>query len=406
MRFIEYFNAFDPENDAIIDAGQIPKVNNHLHTPHSFSAFDSETEALNQAVDEGVSVVGVNDFFSFDAYNTWCDESLKRGLFPLFNVEFICLSQEEKAKGHKVNDPGNPGRTYFSGKGLPHPVMLSDASLSRLDDLRRDANEYVRAMTDNVNQLLNSKGFEFSIHFEQMKSDLAREQVRERHLARAVRLLGENNYPDQEERKKFFSKLLEKELSSSLDDVAGLENEIRGALLKAGKPAYVPEDIESFMDFQTTRDIILEAGGIPTYPFLADAVEGFTDFERDKSLVVQKLKDKGVWSVEFIPTRNEHAALKEYVTFLRNEGFIVTFGTEHNSPGKKPVEVFAKDGVPLDDELQKINNEGACIIAAHQYLMAKNGEGVLDEKGQLKQQKLADFQDLGNKLIWSVVSKK
>ncbi|MFO8001763.1 MAG: hypothetical protein R6U46_10995 [Marinilabilia sp.] len=404
MKFIEYFHSFQPEEvDVSSGSEQIPKVNNHLHTPHSFSAFDSETEALDQASEEGVKVLGVNDFFSFDAYQTWCEESFKRGLFPLFNIEFICLSQEEKAKGHKVNDPGNPGRTYFSGKGLPCPVTLSDATMARLDDLRREANEYVREMTGKVNQLLDSKGYNFFIDFDQMKSDLARNQVRERHLARQIRLLGEKNYPDHEERKSFFSELLGKELSSALDDIAGLENEIRGALLKAGKPAYVPENVEGFLDLETVRDIILEAGGIPTYPFLADAVEGFTDFERDQSLVAQRLKDKGVWSVEFIPTRNAHAALKEYVLFLHNEGFVVTFGTEHNSPGKQPVEVFAKGGVPLDEELQKINYEGACIIAAHQYLMAKNGEGVLDAKGQFKQEKRADFSDLGNKLIMSVI---
>ena len=37
-------------------------VNAHLHTPYSFSAFDTLTDALNRAVAENVKVVGINDF--------------------------------------------------------------------------------------------------------------------------------------------------------------------------------------------------------------------------------------------------------------------------------------------------------------------------------------------------------
>ncbi|PWD98482.1 hypothetical protein [Marinilabilia rubra] len=405
MKFVDYFKSFDP-NQSVSNPGGIPKVNNHLHTPHSFSAFESEEEVLGQASEEGVSVVGVNDFFSFDAYQTWCDESFRRGLFPLFNIEFIGLSPEDEANGHKVNDPGNPGRVYFSGKGLAHPVIFSQATLTKLDNLRKEGNEYVREMTSKVNKLMASKGYNLRIDFDQMKKELAQNLVRERHLARAIRLLGEQIFNRDEEKISFFSKLMGTEVSSSLDDEAGLENEIRGSLLKAGKPAYVPENPEGFPAWDTIREIILDAGGIPTYPFLADAVKGYTDFERDKSLVAKKLKERGVWSVEFIPTRNDHGVLKEYAMFLRDEGFVVSFGTEHNSPGKQPVEVMAKGEVPLDEELQKINYEGACIIAAHQYLLAKNGKGVLNEKGEFKQQDRASFSDLGNKLILSVINKK
>lgn len=406
MKFIDYFKSIDP-NQSVTKPGWIPKVNNHLHTPHSFSAFESEEEALDQAREEGVSVVGVNDFFSFDAYEAWCDESFRRGLFPLFNIEFIGLSREDEIKGYKVNDPGNPGRVYFSGKGLAHPIILSQATLEKLDNLRKEGNEYVREMTLKVNELLASKGYNLRIDFDQMKKELAKKLVRERHLARALRLLGEQIFDNNdEERKLFFSRLLGGEISASLDDQAGLENEIRGSLLKAGKPAYVAENPEGFPDWNTIRKIILEAGGIPTYPFLADAIKGYSDFERDKPQVAKKLKERGVWSVEFIPTRNDHSVLKEYAMFLRNEGFIVSFGTEHNSPGKQPVEVMAKGRIPLDEELRKINYEGACIIAAHQYLLAKKGKGVLNEKGDFKQQDRTSFSHLGNKLIMSVINKK
>ena len=43
-------------------------VNAHLHTPYSFSAFESIDQALDMAAAEGVKVVGINDFYSTDGY--------------------------------------------------------------------------------------------------------------------------------------------------------------------------------------------------------------------------------------------------------------------------------------------------------------------------------------------------
>ena len=66
-------------------------VNAHLHTPYSFSAFDTLTDALNRAVAENVKVVGINDFYTTAGYGEWDRECRKRKLYPLFNIEFISL---------------------------------------------------------------------------------------------------------------------------------------------------------------------------------------------------------------------------------------------------------------------------------------------------------------------------
>jgi len=402
MEFIHYFKSFD--RDKVAEDKPIVQVNNHLHTPFSFSAFGSVEEALDQAVEEGVQVVGVNDFFTFDAYNAWCDGAFARKLFPLFNVEFIGLNKNEQEQGKKVNDPGNPGRTYLSGKALAYPVVLSQSTLQRINSLRNEANDYVKRMTDKVNNWLDSAGFPFQIDFFRMQHDLSLGQVRERHLARAIRLQAEQHLSGAGELEAFYLFALNG-LAVDANNEAQVENELRNALFKAGKPAYIEEDDNGFLDVETLRDIILEAGGVPAYPFLGDAVEGFTDFERNRDETVRKLKGLGIWSVEFIPTRNDHARLKEYVTCLHDQGFVVSFGTEHNAPGRQPVKVFAKGGVALDETLQAINYEGACILAAHQYLFAKEGEGILDATGHFKTDRRAAFASLGNALIQFVLKR-
>ena len=110
-------------------------VNAHLHTPYSFSAFDSIGQAVDMAAREGVKVVGINDFYSMDGYGEWKEECARRSLFPLFNIEFISLNQEDQAAGLRVNDPNNPGRTYLSGKGLNCPPTLSGAPKVRAMEL-------------------------------------------------------------------------------------------------------------------------------------------------------------------------------------------------------------------------------------------------------------------------------
>ena len=84
-----------------------------MHTPYSFSAFNDVDDALDRAVAEEVKVVGVNDFYTTEGYEEWAEGCKKRNLVPLFNIEFISLNEEDQKAGLRVNDPGNPGRTYL-----------------------------------------------------------------------------------------------------------------------------------------------------------------------------------------------------------------------------------------------------------------------------------------------------
>ncbi len=101
---------------------QCVNVNAHLHTPYSFSAFDKLTDALDRAVNENVKVVGINDFYSMDGYKEWNDGCAERKLFPLFNIEFISLQQDDQAAGVRVNDPNNPAKVSPTPWNWPNPT--------------------------------------------------------------------------------------------------------------------------------------------------------------------------------------------------------------------------------------------------------------------------------------------
>jgi len=158
--------------------------------------------------------------------------------------------------------------------------------------------------------------------------------------------------------------------------------------------------VEAFLDMEMVCQIILKSGGIPTYPFLADDNNGnFTEFEAPKESVIEILRNRNICSVEFITTRNSISVLEAYAEFFNKNGFVVTFGSEHNTPAMEPVELFARGHTSLSEKLLAINYEGACITAAHQYLVATEGTGYLDKDGKPNLKKRESFTTLGKALI-------
>lgn len=380
----------------------ILKVNAHLHTPYSFSAFRDIDDALDRAVAEDVKVVGINDFYTTEGYSAWADGCSKRKLYPLFGIEFISLNEEDQKAGLRVNDPANPGRTYLSGKGLSHPFRLAEPYATFLSDVRNEANRQVEAMCGKLNELLRQKKCDFTLDFKQITDELAKGMIRERHLAKALRMSVYKACGNDEVRiRELFEKLFDgKALKSSLDNLAGVENEIRGNLLKAGGAAFVPEEAAAFLPVGTVQEIIVAAGGIPTYPFLADDANGnYTDFENDLERVAKQLTERGFHSVEFITTRNDVRLLEKYAAYLYEQGFVVTFGSEHNTPAMEPIELFARGGVPLTDKLMEINYRGACVIAAHQHLVKQGLSGYIDQNGYADRTKRHELEALGDQLI-------
>jgi len=338
-----------------------------MHTPYSFSAFNDVKQALDMAAAEGVKVVGINDFYSMDGYKDWKEGCAERALFPLFGIEFISLNAEDQAAGLRVNDPNNPGRTYISGKGLAYPVILKGEEAAQLAAVKAESNAQVAAMCEKLNAHLAAVGEEFSLSFAQIEAELTRGSIRERHLAKALRLAVDAHSMCDHCKMNHYQKIFGQAAKADVNDIAAIENEIRSRLLKAGGAAFVPEDPKAFLPMQTVQRIIEAAGGIPTYPFLADDAKGnFTDFEGDLQKAGDTLKKRGFKSVEFITTRNTTAVLEQYAGYLEDEGFIVTFGSEHNTPALEPIKLRTRDAADLSDKLKAINYRGACAVAAHQ----------------------------------------
>ena len=349
------------------------KINNHIHTPYSFSAFQSIEEAVKMAAEEDVRVLGINDFYVTDGYVEFMETCRKYRVFPLLNIELIGISKTDQQAGIRVNDPGNPGRTYISGKGLSHPSVLPAGQQEKLNRVVAESNRQVSEMIRLLNRWLEKQETGLLLSVEEIMDRHAMQLLRERHVAKAMRLKLEESAGTDEEWARLIDKVYGGRPSEKQrDDVAGLEEELRARLLKSGAPAFVPEEAKAFLPLEEIVQIIRDSGGIPTYPMLLDGAGGqITEFEEGREQLLEALTERGFRSVELIPLRNRIDTLKSYAEYFYQNGFVVSFGTEHNTTAMRPVTVDCKEGVPLDQTLLNISFKGASCVAAHQYLVSK-----------------------------------
>lgn len=372
-----------PDRDRLLEAfdgngfDRPLKVNNHIHTPYSFSAFSSVEEAVMLADREGIGILGINDFYVTDGYGEFVDRCLEHGIFPLLNVEMIGISERLQREGIRINDPNNPGRIYISGKGLAFPSVLPATLQEKVEGVIRESNRQVSEMVRLLNGWLADRVTGLSLSVEEIMRDHARGLLRERHVARMLRIRLDEQYPDDPAYYAALKKIYGgTDPVNKRESVAGTEEELRARLLKAGAPAFVPEEPGAFMPVETITRLIREAGGIPTYPLLVDGAGGeITSFESDREQLHRSLLREGIRSIELIPQRNRFDRLKEYAEYFYDLGYTVSFGTEHNTSAMGPLTVACKDGVALDASLTEISFRGAAALAAHQYLVEKEGKG-------------------------------
>jgi hypothetical protein len=380
---------------------EICQVNAHLHTPHSFSFFESIPEIFSQAVEENVRVLGINDFFLADGFGEFYEEAVRSRIFPMFNIEIVGLMVREQYDRFRINDPVNPGRTYLSGKGLDYPFHLEESLACELDSLRMEIQQYVKQIIENASRIISETEPGLRLKYSEIKRVFAKGFVTERHISKAIRSLIFERFNKPGERAKILKRLLaSNKLKADIDDHAEVENEIRSRFLKSGGRAHVKEESSAFIPVSEALQIIRNAGGIPCYSVLLDDEKGrCTEYEANKQILLNELQSRNIQCIEFLPARNNPDILRDYARFFRDNDFIILFGTAHSTPEKKPLRVCTRDGRFLDDELAGISFEGASIIAAHQYLRARGESGYIDAGGHYKTSRKEEFTALGKAVI-------
>jgi len=377
-----------------------PIVNTHVHMPPNFSAFDTPEEAVRIAAAEGVAAMGTSNYYDFNVYKRFATAAVEAAIVPLFAFEIITLIDDLPDGGMLINDPTNVNRMYLCGKALSRIDSPVASAASSMAAMRAASDDRIRRMTALIAARCAGAGLAGDVTDRGIAATVADRcgapvewvSLQERHVAQAFQ---EMLFRDVATgvRAEVLGRLFGAPTSVDTTDPAAVQDAIRSNLMKAGKPAFVPEAAISFHD---AYRLILELGGIPCYPILADGASPICPFEDPPDELAERLLSRGIYCAELIPVRNRSEVIDRYVATLRGAGIVVTAGTEHNTRRMIPVEPMALGGERLSDAAREVFWEGTCVVAAHQESTAAGRPGYVDDDGRLS----AAFSDREERIRW------
>ena len=361
------------------------RVNAHIHLPPNFSAFDSVAQAVDLAAAQDVRVLGASNYYDYRVYAEFAARAGERGIFPLFGLEIIALIDELVQAGVKINDPGNPGKMYLCGKGITRFDPMSAAAAGLLEVIRDKNSTRLARMTARLAEVFAAAGLDTDLDEEAVKARVVARHgsppetvyLQERHVAQAFQEVLFEREPAQA-RGVWLERICGVPYKGGPDDTAAVQNHLRSHLMKAGKPAYVAE---TFVGFDHAYRLALALGGIPSYPVLADGASPICGYEQPVERLIADIRARGIGCAEFIPIRNSPETLGNYVRTMRASGLVITAGTEHNTRDLLPIEPTCLNGQPIPGDILDIFWEGACVVAAHQYLSLQGQPGFVDDQG-------------------------
>ncbi len=356
--------------------------NCHIHLPPNFSAFETVSQAVELAAAQGVKVLGSGNYYDFSVYRQFVEQTRSKGIFPLFGTEIIALETDLQQQGIRINDPGNPGKYYICGKGISRFEQLSGRAAELLNGIRGNDALRMREMTEKMAQVFSEHGIDTGLDEKAVIERVVKRHgcdsemvtLQERHLTQAFQEVFFEKVPADQRIAKL-TELLGTTPKSDAADAVGIQNEIRTHLMKAGKPCFVPE---TFVNLSQAKELILELGGIPCYPVLADGSSQRCEYETPLENLIKTLKANQYSMVEFIPLRNQPDVLAESVKAIRAAGIAVVAGTEHNTLDLLPLEPTCVGGQDIPQDVNDIFWEGVCVLAGHAFLSAHGQCGFVD----------------------------
>jgi hypothetical protein len=373
--------------------------NSHIHLPPNFSAFETVEQAVELAADQGVEVLGCGNYYDYSVYQRFTETARNQGVFPLFGTEIIALETDLQEKDMRINDPGNPGRHYICGKGISRFEELSPRATELLNGIRTNDTLRMREMAGKMAGVFSDHGIDTGLDEQAVIARVVKRHgcsadtvtLQERHLAQAFQEVFFDKVPENQREQKL-SGLFGTTPQSALSDAVGIQNEIRSHLMKAGKICFVPE---TFVNLAQAKELIVELGGIPCYPVLADGSKNRCEYETPLEEFIETLKANNYSMVELITIRNSAEVLVEYVSAIRQAGIAVVAGTEHNTLDLLPMKPACVGGGAVPPEIDAIFREGICVLVAHAFLKAYGEDGFVDEQESGANERIERFSRIG-----------
>ena len=316
-------------------------INNHIHTTYSFSPY-SPTAAVYAARMEGLCTAGIIDHDSISGAEEFLEAAKLVDMPVTIGMEARVSMDGTRLEGRRTNNPDQVGVSYMTIQGVPHDQIETLTEFFKPYQAAR--HERNRQMIAKINDLL--PGIALDYDKDVLPLSLAAENggVTERHLmyALAIKLVQQVGKGEA-----MVKKLNDMGVAISAKQEAQMmdteypfyEYDLLGIL----KSAFVPQIfIDATAECPKLKDMVKLCADVDAYlcyAYLGDVGDSVTGDKKAQKFeddylddVFECLKEEGVKSVTYMPTRNTPAQLERLRGLCDQYGMFQVSGEDINSP--------------------------------------------------------------------------
>ena len=316
-------------------------INNHIHTTYSFSPY-SPTAAVYAARMEGLCTAGIIDHDSISGAEEFIEAAKLVNIPVTIGMEARIHMDGTRLEGRRTNNPDQVGVSYMTIQSVPHHKIGTLTEFFKPYQAARHARN--RKMVARINELLPAIALDYDADV--LPLSLAHENggVTERHLmyALAIKLVKQVGKGDAMIAKleSLGLSLSEKQKKQMLDlEYPFYEYDLLGIL----KSAFVPKIyIDATDECPKLSDMVKLCNDVDAYlcyAYLGDVGDSVTGDKKTQKFeddylddVFECLKEEGVKSVTYMPTRNTPAQLERLRKLCDDYGMFQISGEDINSP--------------------------------------------------------------------------
>ena len=316
-------------------------INNHIHTTYSFSPY-SPTAAVYAARMEGLCTAGIIDHDSISGAQEFLEAAKLVDMPVTIGMEARISMEGTRLEGRRTNNPDQVGVSYMTIQSVPHDKIDVLTEFFKPYQAARHARN--RKMIEKINALLPGIELDYDQDVLPLSEAADNGGVTERHLmyALAIRLVEQVGKGEA-----MVKKLADMGLSLSAKQEAQMldtaypfyEYDLLGIL----KSAFVPQIfIDATYECPKLPDMVKLCNEIDAYlcyAYLGDVGDSVTGDKKAQKFeddylddVFECLKEEGVKSVTYMPTRNTPAQLERLRGLCDSYGMFQISGEDINSP--------------------------------------------------------------------------
>ena len=316
-------------------------INNHIHTTYSFSPY-SPTAAVYAARMEGLCTAGIIDHDSISGAEEFLEAAKLVDIPVTIGMECRVSMAGTRIAGKRTNNPDQVSVSYMTIQGVPHDQI--DTLTAFFRPYRAARHERNRKMVENINGLLPELALDYDRDVLPLSQAAEDGGVTERHLmyALAKKLTAQVGKGQTMVAKlaDMGLTLSEKQKNQMLDTgYPFYEYDLLGILKSAFVPKIFIDATDECPRLSDMVKLCKDINAYLCYAYLGDVGDSVTGDKKAQKFeddyldeLFECLKEEGVKSVTYMPTRNTPAQLQRLRSLCDSYGMFQVSGEDINSP--------------------------------------------------------------------------